>query len=50
MTTVAHSALAALKESGVDRLFGIPGGGPTLIEACIDASGYARQFEVIREL
>lgn len=29
MTTVAHSALAALKESGVDRLFGIPGGGPT---------------------
>ena len=28
-TTIAEQLLAALKEAGVDRLFGIPGGGAT---------------------
>ena len=29
MNTIAEQLLAALKEAGVDRMFGIPGGGAT---------------------
>jgi acetolactate synthase-1/2/3 large subunit len=39
MTTVAQQIIAALREAGVDRMFGMPGGGPSadLASACADA-------------
>ena len=39
MSTVAKEIVAVLREAGVDKMFGIPGGGPSadLVSACADA-------------
>lgn len=38
MSTVAKEIVSALREAGVDKMFGIPGGGPTadLVSSCAD--------------
>jgi acetolactate synthase-1/2/3 large subunit len=38
MSTVAKEIVIALRETGVDKMFGIPGGGPTadLVSSCAD--------------
>lgn len=39
MSTVAREIVAALRQARVDKMFGIPGGGPTadMVSACADA-------------
>ena len=38
MSTVVKEIAIALKEAGIDKMFGIPGGGPTadLVSCCAD--------------